>query len=345
MKNSINFSQICDDLLKNLSPRQKEVVERRFGLKSGSGETLEAIGKSHNITRERVRQIERDSFEKMKPKVKKYQNAFNYLVSSVKRYGGLKKEDTLLLELASERNHPKANLLLALHDQFSRIPDNPEFYPLWTTDKNSLKLAKKVNNFITSKLKEQGKAMPFSKVFEFCKKSALSKENNLNSQNVLSFVEVSKKIEQGMNNLFGLKDWPEINPKGIKDRAFLVLQKEQKPIHFTNIASLIPKLPFIENFERRVVPQTVHNELIKDPRFVLVGRGMYALKEWGYEPGVVKDIIKKVMKDKGKPMTKKEIMRETLKQRMVKESTVALNLQNNPTFIKNTEGKYTLRKI
>ena len=88
------------------------------------------------------------------------------------------------------------------------------------------------------------------------------------------------------------------------------------------------------------MPQTVHNELIKDPRFVLVGRGLYALKEWGYEEGQVKDVILKILKEARKPLPKEEILAGVLKQRMVKENTVLLNLNNKKYFLKTPEGKY-----
>jgi len=138
---------------------------------------------------------------------------------------------------------------------------------------------------------------------------------------------------------FGLAKWPEIKPRGVKDSAFLALKKEQKPLHFRTIASLSNEL---EGQTKKVLPQTVHNELIRDVRFVLVGRGIYALKEWGYEDGTVRDIILKVLKNKA-PLSKDEILKEVQKQRLVKQNTVFLNLSNKDEFIKNEEGKYEIR--
>jgi len=347
MNNHLNFAKICQDFLKDLSARHKEIILRRFGFKSGRRETLESIGMNYGITRERVRQIERDSFVKMKPKIQKYEKVFTSLVNHFKKHGELKREDILLLQLTGPRFHPHLNFLLSLHSRFSRFPDSKEFYPLWTINNNSLKLAQQVNNFLISKFKEKGTPLPFSKVFELCKKNPLVIKKSLNSPAILSFIEASKGIEQGMNSLFGLKGWPEINPKGVKDKAFLVLKIEKKPVHFNAIASLISKLPLQKKPEEKkeVISQTVHNELIKDPRFVLVGRGMYALSEWGYEPGVVKDIIVRLLKEKEKSMTRGEIIEKTLQQRFVKESTIIFNLQDKGYFLKNSDGKYTLRKI
>ncbi len=74
--------------------------------------------------------------------------------------------------------------------------------------------------------------------------------------------------------------------KGMRDYAFLVIRKHGSPIHFREVARQINLV-----FKKKAHTATTHNELIKDPRFVLVGRGLYALKEWGYMSGVVKDVI------------------------------------------------------
>ena len=158
--------------------------------------------------------------------------------------------------------------------------------------------------------------------------------SSLNQKVLISFLEISKRIQKNSEGLLGLLDWPEIHPRGIKDKAYLVFQKEKKPLHFTQVA----------NFIERALPQTVHNELIKDSRFVLVGRGIYALEEWGYEDGFVKDIISKTLKEAGKPLSKEEILEKVLKQRLVKENTVLLNLSNKKYFSKISEGLYTIRE-
>jgi len=294
--------------MRHLSPRQKEVILRRFGFQSDQKETLESIGKDFRITRERVRQIERDGFSKMEPKIEKYKNTFNYLTNYFQRQGELKREDILFSQLAGSRFQPHLRFLLAFHPQCLRIAESKEFYPLWTINQNSLKLAREINNTLISKFREKEKTLSFLGVLGIYKTSSLSRKKNLNPQALLSFVEISKEIEKGVNNLFGLKDWPEINPRGVKDRIFLALKKERQPTHFYTLATLISKLPFPEESDgkkKKIVSQTVHNELIKDSRFVLVGRGMYALREWGYEPGVVRDVIEQILREKKKANAKR----------------------------------------
>jgi DNA-directed RNA polymerase delta subunit len=80
----------------------------------------------------------------------------------------------------------------------------------------------------------------------------------------------------------------------VRDYAYLAVKKHGSPLHFREVAQLIEKM-----FHRKAHIATTHNELIKDSRFVLVGRGMYALKEWGYTSGVVRDVIREVLREKG----------------------------------------------
>ena len=111
------------------------------------------------------------------------------------------------------------------------------------------------------------------------------------------------------------------------------------PKHFTEIAKLINQSGFSG---KKANIQTVHNELIKDKRFVLIGRGIYALKEWGYDKGTVADVISKVLKKAGEPLHRDEIVKRVLKSRQVKETTILLNLQGKPQFKRTAKATYTL---
>jgi hypothetical protein len=77
----------------------------------------------------------------------------------------------------------------------------------------------------------------------------------------------------------------------------------------------------------------------------LVGRGLYSLEEWGYAPGVVKDIILKVLREAKEPLAKQDIVSAVSKQRFVKENTILLNLSNKKYFTRTPEGKYIVKEI
>jgi hypothetical protein len=143
-------------------------------------------------------------------------------------------------------------------------------------------------------------------------------------------LEISKRIEKNKDGFYGLKEWPEINPRRLKDKIYLIFKEFQKPLHFEEIGRMI------EGANLR----SVHNELIRDRRFVLIGRGIYALREWGYFPGEVKDIIFKFLKEEG-PLTKEEILERIKKQRMVKENTVLINLAKY--FERDEKGRYRIK--
>ena len=325
-----NYSKICEDIFEILPNRQKEILERRFGILTGEKETLDSIGKDFNLTRERIRQIERESFAKMEKEKEKRElkKVFFYFEEYLKENGGLKREDVLLNDLGRDKFNKHIYFLLTFADDFFRIPEDNEFYSFWTVEKE---VSPKVESILKSILKK------FEEINKLLSEDEILKKAKQEPKILHSLLEIAKKIEQEEeSNYYGLTDWPEIRPKGVKDRAYLVFKKEQKPLHFIDIANLI---------DEKTHAQTVHNELIKDERFVLVGRGIYALKEWGYEPGTVQEIIFKILKKEKNPVPKKQLLKKVQKQRLVKENTILLNLSNKEYFLKDENGNYSLKSF
>ncbi|MDQ5963290.1 MAG: hypothetical protein QG629_372, partial [Patescibacteria group bacterium] len=149
---------------------------------------------------------------------------------------------------------------------------------------------------------------------------------------------ISKKLAT-LNGRWGLVKWPTVNPKNIRDKIYVILSENGKHMHFNEIAESIKA----SDFKRKdVTTQAIHNELIKDKRFVLIGRGIYALKEWGYSKGTVADIIADVLKDANEPLHRDEIVKRVLKSRFVKETTILLNLQSKPQFKRVAKATYEL---
>jgi len=319
-----NYGKICAHLICDLNKRQKEIVCRRFGLGQEKRETLEAIGKDFGICRERVRQIQQAGLDKMNSKADQYKNIFESFVRYFKKYGNLRREDILLEELGTTAKN-EVYFLLSLRKPFQRFNENDDFYSLWTINHNSLVVAKKAVNSIRGQLKKEGQPVSLKD---------LNPPLSLKAKILTSYLDVSKKIQQNPEGLYGLSAWPEINPRGIKDRAYLAFKKAGQPLHFREISNLIEDSHL----------QTVHNELIKDARFVLVGRGIYALSEWGYYPGQVKDVILKVLQEARGPLTKQEILEEVKKQRIVKKNTILLNLSNKDYFFRDSRGRYSIRE-
>jgi hypothetical protein len=318
---NINYQQICGELLGQLPPKQREVIERRFGLKTGKRETLESIGKSHNICRERVRQIEKVSLAKMKKKASGYKEASKLFAKNLKNFGGVCEENVLLEELGGGSFKSCAYFLLTLSGDFIRVGESDDFNCFWASDKESIQLAK---DFVAAAFVSLEEKKQLASGRELAALSGLKKAV------AESYLGISKKVQKNKDGLYGLREWPEVSPKGIKDKIYLLFKKNRNPLHFTDVAKKIDGS----------LVQTVHNELIRDKRFVLIGRGIYALRDWGYAEGDVKDVILNIFNSENRPLTKAEILDRVMKQRLIKENTVLMNLSNKKYFARDNEGKY-----
>jgi len=321
---NINYQQIAGELLAQLPSKQREVIERRFGLKSGSlgsRETLEAIGKSHKICRERVRQIEKVSLAKMKKKAPVYKETSKAFTKYLKNFGGVMEEGALLEEVGGAEFKAHAYFLLTLSGDFVRTGESDDYNCFWALDSASAEAAKNFIAAAQAKLRETKELAPAREL------AAIS---GLKKAVAESYLGISKKIQKNADGIYGLREWPEVSPKGIKDKIYLLFKKTRKPLHFTDVAQKI----------NGSLVQTVHNELIRDKRFVLIGRGIYALKEWGYVEGDVKDVILNIFFNENRPLTKSEILDRVMKQRRIKENTVLMNLSNKKYFSRDTGGKY-----
>ncbi len=318
------YNKICEKLLSFLPERTKKTVSRRFGLFFSEKETLELIGREYSITRERVRQIEKDGIKHIKKNLESYRDVFSFFDKKVKEFGSIKKETTLVDVLNNKKDCKNCIIfLLNISNNLSRVSETKDTHAFWTNNKEVLKEAKKAIERVCKRLKKENKLLSFEEI---------KKKENIEENYLFSYLELSKKVVQNDDGLYGLSVWPEINPKGIKDRAYLVFKKANKPLHFREVSSALGK---------DANPQTTHNELIKDSRFVLVGRGVYALKEWGYNPGEVKEVIRDILIKEG-ALPKNEIIIRVEEQRIVKKNTIVQNLSNKKYFIRTPDGKYTV---
>ncbi|HUD03884.1 MAG TPA: hypothetical protein VMR73_00110, partial [Candidatus Paceibacterota bacterium] len=224
--------------------------------------------------------------------------------------------------------------LLVLGRAFKRTKEDDFFFHRWHTDDAHAKKIEDALQKLYKGLKDED-IIPESEMIETFLKHLEDINENYKDEEILKrWLGMSKTIGKNPLGEWGVAHSPNIKAKGIKDYAFLVVRKHGSPIHFSEVAKQIEKL-----FNKKAHIATTHNELIKDKRFVLVGRGLYALSEWGYMPGVVKDVIKKILEKNG-PLTKKEVIDKVLKERYVKENTIIVNLQNQKFFKKDKEGKY-----
>lgn len=347
------YQKLTNSLVSDLDPRVTDILTRRFGLQQEAPETLEAIGQRHHITRERVRQIVEDGIGQVQKETtqrrerEKLEAIFEQLVSLLEESGHLKRQDLLIEELGASHVANHIVFILHLGDQFYKHKETEYAHPFWATKKELVEISPKLLEALCAYLRERKEVLEFSDV---AKAHATHDGEKIHPDTLASLLQVSKYIARTHDGKWGLREWPEVYPKSMRDKAYVVLRYAGKPLHFVEVAKAIEQLQealaeqFVQWKQKAVLPQTVHNELIKDPRFVLVGRGTYGLQDWGYKPGTVKDVIMDILRENGKAMTKEEIVEQTLKQRQVKESTILLNLQDKTCFLREGGGYICIDK-
>lgn len=344
----LNLDQLVNKLLSPLNERQKEVVEKRYGLKGGSVLTLAELGNSFGVTRERIRQVEAGALNDIKSFAKKSEFAdFLAMVGShLKNFGGLRREALLAADFRFLISDPgtqhisnKIRFLLDLTDAPKYSSENDKFHSYWYVSSEDQKKAvgfiSKLIKFLNNKRQDTVSHENIDKIF-----NEAIRPHNLKDLVALNFVSISKNFHINQYGDFGLAHWPEVNPKTVRDWAFLVLKKEKKPLHFTNIAELINKF----RKEKPANAQTVHNELIKDDRFVLVGRGIYGLQDFGLMAGTAREVIAKMLKKHG-ALKPKELLDLVLQERVFKKNTIFINLQNKKHFQRLPDGRYSVKEV
>lgn len=334
--------QVSKKLLSALSDRSKDIIESRYGL-GGSNErmTLEAIGNLYGITRERVRQIENHSIAVIR-KSKQYTDekiVFDELEQLIHALGGIVVEQDLLDHISKDFNIQNSiNFILVIGHPFKKIKEDDDFKHRWYVNESLSERVHESLKKVYENLKDEDLMPETEMIKAFMDHVKDLAEKFKDEEMIRRWLSISKKIGKNPLGEWGKTSSPNISTKGMRDYAFLVIRKHGSPIHFKEVAKIIGEV-----FKKKAHIATCHNELIKDPRFVLVGRGLYALSEWGYMSGVVKDVIKKIIIKHG-PLTKDEIVDKVMKERYVKENTIAVNLQNPKYFKKDKNGKYTVAK-
>src|SRR3989338_3683879 len=338
----LNLKPLVGRALKTLSGRNGSILALRHGVEGGEKYTLERIGKKYGITRERVRQIEEASYEKIRNAgvYKELTPTYSVIEEFLNSFGGVVTEKYLINNIASVSQAHHVSLLLALNNKFVRIPENDKFETIWASSSQKADAMCSMLNNVVKGFKKVGKPVSFEELKEIIKQENLN-VLSISENNLPVTLAVSKQIQKGPFNKWGLSNWPQINPRGVRDRAHLIMERHGQPLHFKQLAIKIDEYLGTGADTKKTHPQTAHNELIKDDRFVLIGRGTYALADWGYVPGTVKDVIIHILHKEGKPMRRDELMKRVMEQRKVQENTIALNLQNKELFRKQ-ENQYYL---
>ena len=335
------FSDALKQIIGGFSERSQEIILSRWGVFSSHSLTLEEIGKKYHITRERVRQVIREVLKKVKEK--KGDQLFSQIqekvILAIENNGGIMEEKKLLSVLGNGVKSEAAavSFFLECFENIvsSEIKGELKFsYLLPDFDIEKWKACK---NAVIEILKTQKKPLSVDELFVLIKSQLPSFD--LDKEIFMHYVEVSEEIKQNTFSKWGIAKWKEISPKGTREKAYMVLKEAAKPLHFRDIAKKIDQYHLNK---KKTHAQTVHNELIKDKNFVLVGRGIYALVEWGYKSGTVKDVIEEILKKNETALGREQILAKVLEVRHVKKSTIVINLNNY--FAKSKSGVYSIKK-
>lgn len=331
---TLNIQQITADILDTIDrEREREIISRRFGL-DGRRETLEEIGNFLGITRERVRQIEKQVMSRLQqldhPHMSTLRQHFTNVLEALGRVAPLHE----VSQHSGTEDHAHVNFLAHLVPEVEVINENDHFHhSLALAQHYDQKAVQKLHDELIKTFKKLNKPVDIKELH-----STLGRED-MEQHHVNGLAKASKHLAT-LDERWGLANWPEVNPKSIRDKIYVVLQRENKPLHFNDIAERIKA----SDFKRKdVTTQAIHNELIKDKRFVLVGRGIYALNEWGFVNGTVADVIEDIL-SKESPLHRDEIIKRVLQQRHVKPTTIILNLQGKEKFKRVAKATYTLDK-
>lgn len=323
--------------------REKEVISRRFGLK-GRHETLEAVGEDMHITRERVRQIEKTALDRLRQKLDADKSPSfiqfeKFVIRELVEVGRAATVAALAKNLINQDDKITAaeiHLITVLMSKLTTMTENNAYYQgaiiSPTEDYEEKDLRREVDN-IVELIRKKREPIRIDEIFDETK-------NYEHPRNVEAIACLSKGLAT-LDGKWGLTSWPGVNPRNIRDKIYVILSQRGKPMHYSDIAEGIKNSNFRRN---NITKQAVHNELIKDSRFILVGRGIYALAEWGYKKGTIADVITDILTETKEPLPRKEIVKKVLKARQVRESTILLNLQNNPHFKRVGKALYTIEK-
>ena len=319
--------------------REREIISRRFGL-FDRRETLEQIGEMLGITRERVRQLEKAILIRLKiateegriPSTADVERAIIRDLAENGRVGRIHDVSHRLVgETDAAKHKPHIAFLSELSPKLTVVNENDNYHhAVGISEHGNEKDFKKRVDELVKTIKQHGEPIHTDQLH--------AKTDYEHPKHVSGLASVSKHLAT-LNEHWGLNKWPTVNPKNIRDKIFVILSEAGKPMHFSDIAKAIKQ----SDFKRKnVTTQAIHNELIKDKRFVLIGRGIYALDSWGYSRGTVSDIITEVLREAGEPLHRDDIVRRVLKKRQVKETTILLNLQSKPEFKRVAKATYTL---
>ncbi len=275
-RDGIQVNNLVESLITPLDQRAGSIVAGRYGLIDPEERTLAEIGGSYGLSRERVRQIQSNALASMREVARDKQDAVRFVECAheyLKDVGGVRQSNLLVRDLGIAWGLPdpddrlfynKLHFLVDVVGEPEVVEGSDEWHQLWYNDPHAYKVTQRIIRHL-----KDIKTHDFDVFLE-----TAMRKFSLTELQILNYVSVSKDFSIGPYGDLGAKQWMHICPRTVRDKSYVALKRVGTPLHFRDIALEVNKI----TQGKHAHPATVHNELIKDPRFILVGRGMYALK-------------------------------------------------------------------
>ncbi|MDD2537212.1 MAG: sigma factor-like helix-turn-helix DNA-binding protein [Candidatus Absconditabacteria bacterium] len=340
------------DVLIYCKPKERLVLMKKFGLGGEKGIPLQRIGQQYNLTRERIRQIETQALMRFRRLIvgnETYMNVLSEAKKILDAHGGLLAEDVLVSKLINRNlfKFSKSELRLILISDFdvTYLKRNKYLYKAFYIEPLYEDLLTKMTLFVNDYFEKRNGSQDIYEFIAVLKDTFLKEYKEVtylrNDLFYINFFAIVRGLSM-FDGKVGFDTFTDVNPKTMKLKVYYTMKRLNKPIHYQELpAHIIGWFP-----EKSVKINTIHNELVKNNDiFVNLGLGRYGLKEWGYEGGLVKDILVRIFEKNDRPMTVKELCKEVLKEKMVSPNTVMLNLQKyKDMFERIDKGVYQLKK-
>ncbi|GIW66019.1 MAG: hypothetical protein KatS3mg094_538 [Candidatus Parcubacteria bacterium] len=303
--------ETLDDLISNLDLRQKDIFKKRFGL-DDKQYTLAELGRNYNLTRERIRQIQSNILKNIHEKI--YSHNFlqkDFLYHLNKYLGNLKIKRLEYIKLKFKENYnfdlgelKILELFLRIHPQVYLFEENEIYnnfiYLQEEYFRNLNNFTKHIINFF-----DKEKVISEIEFLEFLKGEIFNHfKIETGIDEIYEFIRLFKIIRKNPFNEFGYIKNKRILPSSLIDKIRLILSFEKRPLSFYEIYKKLNEINKIDDefihqvWKKKYSLRTVHyilNSYKKE--FVLVGRGVYTLKDCGIKEGKLIDIITELVKE------------------------------------------------
>jgi hypothetical protein len=285
------LTKIINNVFSDLNQRERDIIFRRFGFE-GEEETLEELAQDYNLTRERIRQIQEKALEKIAPLLRSNPET-NLLIEKSKKFLkpiGVRREQTFLnfVQKEFDFNYQEIKIFKFLTIFSQKIifhQGDEDFHNFYAIEEKVLKICRHLLKKIYFHLLETKKLYSEDELLNLTLKE-IKKHLGVQpkSQDTLDFLKILKNLGKNPFNFWGLRSHNFITPRCLKDKIIFIFKLERKPLHFREIYQKLHELAKIKDesihyfWHKNYNVNSIKNELIRHPDFVLIKRGVYYLK-------------------------------------------------------------------